>query len=246
MTDGVAFEACFNFRDLAGWPTHTGATVARGQLYRSDSLHRMTPADLRTFGELGIRTVLDLRADDERAALGSLPGPPPGVTLRSLPMVDRVAAAARVDVVPPLGERAERYLRMAADGAPLIGDAFGVLTRPGALPAVFHCAAGRDRTGVFAALVLLVLGVDDDSIVADYALTQDSKAATDEWVARHEPATIALWSRYPADLRTTYAETMQIFLHRFRQEYGTVEAYLAAAGVQPIVLEDLRSQLLES
>jgi protein-tyrosine phosphatase len=243
--DGFGFEACFNFRDLGGYHSRYGTVVARGRLFRSDSLHRMTPHDVDLLAGLGIRTVLDLRTDDERARDGGLRHGPVDLIVRAVPMVDRAAAGAPRAVIPSLAERAQRYLRMARESAPVIGAAIGVLADATAVPAVVHCAAGRDRTGVLAAVLLMILGVDDADIVADYALTERSKARTDEWVTRHEPATLEMWSRYPADLRTTYPHTMELFLARFRDEFGTVENYLADAGARTVWLDDLRFLMLE-
>jgi protein-tyrosine phosphatase len=243
--DGFGFEACFNFRDLGGYHSRYGAAVTRGRLFRSDSLHRMTARDAHVLAGLGIRTVLDLRADGERARDGGLRHGRVDLAVRAVPMADRAALAAPRAVTPSLAERAERYLRMARESATVIGAAMGVLADATAVPAVFHCAAGRDRTGVLAAVLLMILGVDDADIVTDYALTQRSKARTDEWVTRNEPATLEMWSRYPADLRTTYPHTMELFLARFRDEFGTVENYLADAGARTVWLDDLRFLMLE-
>lgn len=244
---GVAFDACFNFRDVGGYETAAGRRVRTGLLYRADTLHRLTASDLDVLRGLRLRTVIDLRTRDEldrfgRAGLGE-----DEVVHLHLPMIDEIrrADAAPDDEAPTPERRGELYLRMVERGGPAVAEALRVLAGPDALPAVFHCTAGKDRTGVLAALVLGQLGVPDDVIAADYALTEETRRRFREWVADNEPETAAAYARMPAWIWEARAETVLTFLGLVRAEHGSVTALLAGMGVAEATLDALAAALLE-
>lgn len=230
----VRFEACFNFRDLGGYTTHDHREVRRGVLYRSDSLHRLSQADCIVLAGLGIRTVIDLRSDDELTEHG------------------RVADhEARVFRHAPLEEfaddgylrpQAEQYLALALARRRQIALVLELLAdAPG--PAVFHCMAGKDRTGVVAAILLAVLGVPDPTIAADYALTERSLAGAVAWASEHEPRWAAWLTRAaPSGLLDSPADVMIHFLALLRAESGTVDNYLADAGLRADAASALRDR----
>ena len=159
----VQFEACFNFRDLGGYHTIDGHEVRRRALYRSDSLHRLSAQDLDALTVLGIRAVVDLRTAAEVTETG-----------RVADHADRVFKHIPCD--DPLDDyllpRAELYLAFAQARGPQIAEAFDFVADEDG-PIVFHCMAGKDRTGILAALLLATLGVPDTAIAADYALDQN-------------------------------------------------------------------------
>lgn len=170
----VVLEGAVNFRDVGGLPLGGGGRVRPGVLYRSDSLHALTDADLtRVHDELGIRTVVDLRMDQEVAELC----PPPGafrdhVQRLHLPFF----TTFREEWQEPMGWateelRAERYYEFAVSGGPSMVDLLRLVADPVRTPAVVHCHSGRDRTGVAVALLLDLLGAERAAIGADYAVT---------------------------------------------------------------------------
>ncbi len=170
----VSFEGPINFRDLGGYAVEGRGQVRWGRLYRSDSLHTITPDDVPRLRELGVRTAIDFRSGDEIDRLGI--GPLGEVSVRHVhcPTFD----GARTEE-PPLFEgktAAEFYALMTDRGSPAYVAALESLTEPDTLPAVFFCLAGKDRTGCFAALVLGLLGVSNDDIVLDYALHTGDRA----------------------------------------------------------------------
>ncbi|HEY8527923.1 MAG TPA: tyrosine-protein phosphatase [Acidimicrobiales bacterium] len=251
----IVFDACFNFRDVGGYETADGGRVRTGVLYRADTLHRLTPADVEVVRGLGLRTVIDLRTPREAARHGRAPLGEDEVVHLHLPMIDDEPDDARDDgrpgepppsAEPPSPEeRAGFYLAMLERGGAAVAAAFRALAAPDALPAVFHCTAGKDRTGVLAALVLGHLGVPDDVIAADYALTERARARFRAWAAVHEPDTAAATAALPAWMQETRAEVMLAFLDRVRQEHGSVPQLLADLGLGPPTLDGLRDRLLE-
>jgi protein-tyrosine phosphatase len=184
----IPLEGAVNVRDLGGLPTRTGATTRSGRLVRADNLQDLTAADRRLLvEELGVRDVVDLRTTSEREVEGPAPlDDHPGVRVRHLSLLPEDGDHAREvdgDVLMPWQAgpdevptpRAEArgvytaYLRDRPDS--VVAALRAVAHSDGAV--VVHCAAGKDRTGVVVALVLDLVGVDRDTIVADYLLTAD-------------------------------------------------------------------------
>jgi hypothetical protein len=131
-------------------------------------------------------------------------------------------------------------------GGRAYAEALRFLTTPGALPAVFFCMAGKDRTGLFSATVLGLLGVPEAEIAADYALTQ---AVLDEIHARgraRTPDVKEVWARLPADMLGAFAATMEATIAGVEECWGGWEGYADAMGVAPEVVAALRSDLIVS
>jgi protein-tyrosine phosphatase len=110
---------------------------------------------------------------------------------------------------------------------------------------VFHCTAGKDRTGILAAVVLGALGVGDDDIVADYMLTGETRAARDAFLQTHDPDYYAFLQRLPVGFREMDAEAIPTMLAWIRSEHGTVTEFLRTGGVDEPTLTALRANLLQ-
>ena len=175
----VPLDACFNFRDLGGYVTRDGRQVRRRCVYRSAELCSLTDADQETLVSLGIEVVFDLRGEPERAARPSrLPA--------SVELHERTSPSTRSQLGPTLEEQiatgtlperdddhlAAVYIRQLDDGlARELRRILELALESPARPLLFHCAAGKDRTGLAAAVILGVLGVPDETIAADYNLS---------------------------------------------------------------------------
>jgi protein-tyrosine phosphatase len=244
----VAFESAFNVRDLGGYPTVDGRTVRWRTLYRADALHRITDDEVALLGQRGVRTALDLRSDAE-VERGQLPAERLGLTLHHLPVLGGGWAIGDLDLDGEPGEvLSALYVGMLDVGAPALRQALEILATDDALPALFHCSAGKDRTGVLAAIVLTLLGVQREVIVADYALTgrsmermlaavRERRSASPDWTETLQ--------EQPSVFVTAPAEAMQGFLDRVDALHGGVEGYVRSIGVEPEVAERLRHALLE-
>jgi protein-tyrosine phosphatase len=240
----VALAGPVNFRDLGGYPTSDGHVVEWRRLYRSDSLHHLEPGDGPLLHERGLVTAIDFRADDEldRIGIGRLGE----LEIRHLhlPTVDRALHAVRPPEWDPPETAAEVYVLMLRSGGAAYAAALRALVEPGALPAVYFCMAGKDRTGVFSAVVLGLLGVSDDDIVADYVLTHEVVDMIHERGRRDYPDAANRWPELPDDLRGAVAPTMEGMITLMRAEYGDWTGYATAIGVEPGVVDDLRATLL--
>ncbi len=248
----VRLEGTRNFRDLGGYRGVDGRTVRYRRLYRADELAGLTEADLSVLRELGVTTVCDLRGTGEAEQA-------PDVVLTgaervSLPMgegdadngnlVGRVANGeiAGVDEAFMTGIYLSLLSRFPAE----IAGVLALAADPDRHALVFHCAAGKDRTGLVAALLLAALGVSEHDILDDYELTNRYRSA---WrIAQLRPELAA--RGVDIDVMTAYfsapRETMAAALQALVAEHGSLEGYLTgAAGVSDATLEALREHLLE-
>jgi protein-tyrosine phosphatase len=243
-------RAAFNLRDLGGLPTQDGGRVHEGLLWRSDTLHRLDDEDLQALGQLGLRTVVDLRSPQEVSRWGQLRVTDDGPTLHDVPLFTDVRDLALTeltdeDTSSAVSAMVELYASMLAAGGPAIARAVTLLGAEGALPAVFHCTAGKDRTGLIAALVLAAVGVGDDDIVRDYARTEEAAGRTLAWMAEHEPESHQRLRAYPAWVLRSHPATMQGFLDRIRARHGSVTDLLVEIGVAQETIDRLAETLVE-
>jgi protein-tyrosine phosphatase len=239
----VEFELLHNFRDLGGYPTSDGRAVRWSLLYRSDSLAKLAGADWDRFRKLGVRTVIDLRYPWEIDAGGRVPEYD-GLRYHNLSIehrpYDQAALGHDVDTARYL---AERYAEVAEDGAGELRRALEVIAASLDHPIVMHCSKGKDRTGLLAALVLALVGVAEDDIVADFALTElAADRIVAQWRAANQGRT-HLWAGYgraPDGI-------MRLFLAGLTETYGSVRGYAVdRLGVDDELIATLCRLLLDA
>jgi len=241
----LAFSTVFNFRDLGGYATLSGRRVKWRTLFRADGLNRLLPEEAERIRELSIKTVVDLRTPKELEARGRFPVEAARVSYHHLPIFEvEPDWEAHGDPERP-GYLADRYVEMLEEGAASVARVLHLLGLAASLPMVFHCAAGKDRTGIVAAVVLGLLGVPDDTIVADYALSHGAMARLDEYVARVSPDAARARARYPTSVVEARPDTMARFLEALRRRHGTIEAMVAGWGASAAGLTAMRANLLE-
>ncbi len=242
----VRLNHVHNFRDLGGYPTVDGRVTRWQTLYRADGLYRLSPEDLDVLRPLNLRTVVDLRTHGELTERGTFPVDDHPVTFIHLPIID-TTWEGRDDLDYSVGVAEfllHRYVEMFEAGEQRVADAIRVLAEADAYPAVFHCAAGKDRTGIVAAAVLALLGVPDAVIVADYSLTRPAMVRMQAWVERHHPELAVQYSDAPAAYIDAHPDAMAALLDLIRLRHGSMAAYLATLGVAADVVERLRAALL--
>jgi protein-tyrosine phosphatase len=203
----------------------------------------MTPADIVLARDLGLHTIFDLRSPPELEEDGL------GALFDDGLARHRHAPFFRNETgVRPGGLNVEMltlYIEMLDLGREAIGDVFTALAEEPTYPAVFHCAAGKDRTGVVSALLLRVLNVGDATIAADYALSGEyiTPRLEAEW-AQSEEALRKRYGEVPAHIHRADPETILQTLEFMDAQYGSVQAYLAGCGVGADQLDALRRHLL--
>jgi len=228
----VPLFAVHNFRDLGGYPTNDGRHTRWRTLYRADGLYRLTPDDANIVMNLGVRTVVDLRTNNEVRERGTFPVKDHDVAYHHLPIIDATWGETQT---PEFNDEVEflvwAYREMLAEAAPRFADAINLLSQQTVLPAVFHCAAGKDRTGILAALVLGVLGVDESIIAADYGLTRSATTRLRAWARQHQPELADLYDRMPPRFTAADPRAMTIILNDITDRYGSVRNYVREIGV---------------
>lgn len=230
----------FNFRDLGGLRAGPDRRVRTGVLFRSDTLQALTDADVaRLVDELGVELVVDLRIGPEAVAEGR--GPLAAATvcylnapLRDLPVSD----------LPPREQNLHFYLEHLASASPTLPMVLRLLAAAAGRPTVLHCAAGKDRTGLVTALVLRLVGADDEEIVADYLATEHNMPRIRERF-RDWPRYADHMAAVPPEVYQSHEHTIRGFLHALDERYGGAAGWAAERGIEPDVLARLTAGLLE-
>ena len=232
-----------NFRDLGGYIGLDGRPVHWRKLFRSDHLATLTPADQAVLTRLGLSRAYDFRGVTERAAV---PYDLAGVASHSLPieptvvqrMKDLLASGHRLTARETVALMQETYRAFVSDNGPRFADLFHHLLASDA-PLVFHCTAGKDRTGFAAALILMALGVPRPVVMQDYLLTNE--------LLRIESApAFGVPNEVVQVLWRVQEDFLDAALHAVDADHGGVEKYLARElGVGPLERQRLAELYLE-
>ncbi len=237
-----------NVRDVGGYTTSNGSWTRWGMLFRGDALHALDDAGRAQLAGYGLRTVIDLRTAAERAAYPDRL--PPRVRVAAVPILDSLGGtsgkrvAAGGEGTARLPDLAGSYQFFVDKRGSRIARAIAELAQPGALPAIVHCMAGKDRTGVVIALVLSVLGVHDDVIASDYAATDIFLGAEYRAAAAARAAARGMDGTQFAGLLACRPELILDLLTYVNDIYGGADAYLAWHGLAQSDLDYLRIRLL--
>jgi protein-tyrosine phosphatase len=256
-----------NARDLGGYPTVGGRRVRRGLVYRANALNRLTDADVELVRGLGLACLIDFRHQTEIELVGQnrLPTPPPGRVI-GMPLFDpdhdvvtKISAALRgrsPDGAPMVAMIAEpgaaaagmtqlyRWFAASPAARQVFADALRLIASPGALPLLFHCTAGKDRTGWLAALLLSTLGVERSTVVEDYLRTNELNAKSTEYLL----STFADRVSNPAVLQPLFEARPEYLAAALAEvdRSGGIEPYLRdALDLDDTVVAALRKTLLD-
>jgi protein-tyrosine phosphatase len=233
----LSWEGCFNVRDLGGLRTTDGRETRRGRVVRADRLDRLTAAGWAALSAHGVRTVIDLRNDDELGA-DRAPRPSSVETIR-LPLdgSDDREFWDVWDSGPQFGT--PLYYRPHLERFPERSAAvISAIARAGPGAVAFHCGGGRDRAGQVAMLVLALVGVVPEEIAADYALSAERLRADYAALGREDQG--PLLERFLAERGTSAGELIVATLTAL-----DVESCLLAAGLEGEDVAALRRRLLE-
>jgi protein-tyrosine phosphatase len=252
----LALQGAYNFRDLGGLDTSDGKTVRWGQVFRSDTLTRLTSADYQRLNAIGISLVCDLRTREERKAdptewqdgspvfvLAPVSENDKGVSQNGNLMDGLRNGKMSVEDGKTLFERF--YIRMVFDSAPKFGAVLRAIETTDR-PSMFHCTGGRDRTGITAALLLHILGVPKDNIVSDFVLS--TKYLNEHVTTPPTPA-----SEADAQQARLYAEVIRLqpryieaVFNAIDERYGSFDRYRREAlHVTDTDVVALKTRLLE-
>lgn len=232
----IELEGPVNVRDLGGLPVEGGRILPRRAI-RADNLAGLTPHDIGALAD--VTDVIDLRTVGETET-GVTELADHGASYHHLPVGLRLGAIAALGEARPMDEA---YLAMFEASATTLVASLEILA--GADGAVaFHCAGGKDRTGILSATLLSILGASDETIASDYALTQERMSGVIGRLSRISAYADVLDHVDDTTLGAT-AETMLGFLALVREHHGAFEPFLLAAGLEPATVEELRIRLIE-
>jgi protein-tyrosine phosphatase len=245
----VPFEGIRNFRDLGGYRTRGGGVVRWGLVFRADALHGLSAGDLVLYEQLGLSTVYDLRRDVEREHLPNpVPSRPLAIVSEPVGGGSIVITSAAERLTAADGEQVLRdlYVGLIDHAAAQIGELIGGLAAPGCLPALFHCHAGKDRTGIVAALLLEALGVQREAVLDDYELTGRYRRREHQDTSFQRLVDAGMTPEAAAGVLSSPRWAMDQALADLDHRYDGVEAYLTGpAGVSPADLQTLRERLVD-
>ena len=237
----IHLEIAHNVRHLAGHPTAGGHATTASDLIRSGSLHELTGAGLAAFGELGVKVVVDFRSGMEHEMY-----PTPDLSAHDVTIIE--APVFETDASPGALARQDRYPGHAAIYRDFLsegGEAYRTLFETIAMasgPVLFHCAVGKDRTGVAAALLLELAGVPDEHIIADYALsTEELEPVVEERMERFEEYGISIETGRM--MMAAPPRDMELTLDFIRTRWGSAAGYLGTLGLAPGAIDAVRSRM---
>ncbi len=236
----IPLQGAYNTRDLGGYPCPLGATRF-GVFLRSDSPHALTQQDLQLLYDYGVRHAIDLRGDDECAKAPSVFPQSTRFTSYHVPLSDVLETPDYEGDTP--GSMAGLYISLLEHSGAQLAEIIHILASAEG-GTLYHCAVGKDRTGVVSMLLLLLAGVQNEDIVADYAITEIymhevfsaflQEAQKQKWVEAQHPY-------------RTYSKPKSMWrvLRHISEKYGNVASYLASIGLCSSDLEQLRKKFVQ-
>ncbi len=232
----ITLEGAYNLRDVGGYKTRQGSTVKWGMMYRGGELHTLTPGDVKIMESRNIRTIIDFRSDHERAEYPDAAIPTVVnqvelpinagnmIEMQNLPVINDGR-----EIMKELGRLLVRY------STDVYTAFFEVLSDKKNAPVLFHCSAGKDRTGFGAALFLAALGVDRETIIEDYMLSAEYLQGKYDDIIAADP--------FMAPMMTVRPEYLEASLGVVDTEFGGMETYLKKTlGVDMDLLKSIYTE----
>jgi protein-tyrosine phosphatase len=249
----LALKTAVNLRDIGGYPAANGSRIKWGLIYRSGTLYDLSDDDAAALAERGIKLICDFRSEHESSAAPD-DAAKFGARYEPMPLEADHSSMRRLRVAmfQPLKLRElmrESYNELMLErNAPLIGRFLRLIAEDGNLPVLFHCTAGKDRTGMAAMILMSLLGVPDEVISADYSLSnafhERFRVYVGDAIKKLRWLGMNVDDLYP--LLIADPELMRGALESVRQRYGSVESYVInRCGVDAATISKLRELLLE-
>ena len=254
MTEGfrqkrhLDLDGAYNIRDIGGYPTADGRRTRWGTFLRSDSLHRLPPASQAALIDYGIRTVVDLRRSDELVQTPNVFADSSQVAYHHHNIVGEESLSdfrEVMDSIVPADRIVASYTTWLDRRQSQFRDALTTMAVPDARPALYHCAGGKDRTGVISALLLALAGVSAETIAEDYALT--ARYVVGRYLAEFAPPEVSsteyTWQDYQREFCPQ--DAMLRVVQHLEERYGGAEEYVRTIGLSQEHVNVLRTALVE-
>lgn len=239
-TDRLPLESARNIREMGGYPAADGRTTRRGLFLRGDGISNLTEQDCERLYGYGVRMVLDLRCRSEWQGQNLPLLGYRDILYGSLPMLDDVIVEPSIEDFPEsLGIQ---YIRMLEQYKKKIRAIFLCLASENEDCVLFHCTAGKDRTGVVAMLLLMLAGTPEEFIVADYV-------KTDQYVRNMMDARMEelaeMGIHYPEHVFRTDPDNIRLAMRHIHENYGDSKGYLRACDVREEAIERLMTRFVD-
>jgi protein-tyrosine phosphatase len=243
----LGFKSVTNFRDIGGYRTRQGHTVAWRRVFRSGEFRHLTRNEFqKIMEEIKLTSVIDLRSAFEIEWQGNGLLAEADIRYHNVSFIadggDREANERRYKELNNMGEFYVQLIRYKDYGKRIV-EALEIIAEPKNHPLVFHCAVGKDRTGILAAVLLSVLGVEDKDVIEDYSLSGPYMVELLKTI-NNDPEIAGAVKALPDYFWKASPESMALLLTTFRQEYGSIEAYLKDMGMEKTLPERLEKALL--
>ena len=248
-TRALDVEGAYNVRDLGGYKTSDGKTTHYRAFLRADGLHDLPESSKTGLFEYGVRTVIDLRRTFETVETPNSLANTEGVDYHHLNMIGDTEPPGYIP--PPEDEwttpeaTAEIYRVLLDERQEVISETLVTLANSKSHTAIYHCAAGTDRTGIISALLLGLAGVPDDTIIADYAFS--SHGLRDKLLAEGIPDSLAdhdFALEEPPEILAPPSAMVRTLKH-LNDKYGGIEPYVRHIGLTDAQVSEIRNMLRE-
>ena len=242
-------EGACNLRDIGGYPTPDGSHTRWKTFLRSGTMHQLTPTTQEALTEYGIRTIIDLRMTPETRSQANVLADSAAFRYCHVNMIGDDFLESNY-LTRETGTSADKILRLYRgildQRQTCIGEILAILARADRRPAVYHCAGGKDRTGIISALLLGLAGVPAEIIADDYGLS--ARYLMDRYLSEESPEKglydISTWQDYQREFCPP--EGMLEVLHHLEREYSGIEGYVRATGLSDEQIRSLRCALIDN
>lgn len=232
----IRLDGAHNVRDLGGYATASGGMVPWRTFLRADALHELSPADIEALLALGLSTVIDLRSDAELAQQPSTFAAREGVRYHHISLFDGLAPADAMLASSESFDLGVRYIAAIDTCRPALLKVAEAIAEADDGVVLFNCTAGKDRTGIVAALLLSLAGVSAEDIAEDYGLTATIGAVLITKL-RARVLSRGLDEAQTSILLSSEPAAMRAFLRHVEQKHGGFRRYLLGTDVEsPSVL----------
>lgn len=238
VSSPLPLEGTFNTRDLGGYPTSTGALTRSHVFLRSDGLSALTDSDIRYLSDYGVRCIIDLRTEEEVHSSPCPIGSEYQIRYHHVPLADSLSPESLA--ASDEGRMADLYTALLDHASHTIVRIMRLFLAYRSHVTLFHCAAGKDRTGVISMLLLLLAGVPRDHVVVDYAASAANLAP----LFQHLISQLAGQGLTVPDFAlASDAEDMALTISYLERTWGAAGQYLLEAGMTEEEISRLRAML---
>jgi protein-tyrosine phosphatase len=242
----LTWEACYNIRDLGGYRTEDGKTTRWGAFVRSDNLYRLNQAGKSSLVDYGVRSIIDLRGPDELLAtpnpFAGHPASNGSVRYINIPIIAGENEAA-FEALKRAQSNLEAYQSILEGFSERFAAVFKTIAHADPGGVLFHCHAGKDRTGLTSMLLLSLAHVPEDTIAADYILSDRYLSPLYEEILAGAPEDPNERERFRRSLLAEEAY-IRSSLNFLKEKYGGVEQYLVQSGVTRQEIEMIRLRIV--